>query len=66
MFKKKKIYITTWSATAYKIAMIHGKQQQTAIPMRHATATHITTKNTSNARNVRHSLQRTQINIISK
>lgn len=46
----------TWSATAYKIAMIQGRQQQTAIPTMHATATHITTKNTSNAKNVMQSL----------
>lgn len=48
----------TWSATAYKSAIIHGRQQQTAIPMTHATATQITTKNTSNAKKVIQSLQK--------
>jgi len=37
--------------------MIHGRQQQTAIPMMHASATQKTTKKTSNARKTMQSLQ---------
>lgn len=47
----------TWSATAYKSAMIQGRQQQTAIPMIHAKATQKTTKNTSKPKNMIHNLQ---------
>lgn len=47
----------TWSATAYKMAIIHGRQQQTAMPMTQASATQKTTKNTSNPRKIIQSLQ---------
>ena len=40
------------------MAIIQGRQQQTAIPTTHATATQITTKNTSNAKNVIHNLKK--------
>lgn len=39
------------------MAMMQGKQQQTAIPIRLATATQMTTKMTSKARNATQSLQ---------
>jgi len=45
---------------------MHGRQQQTAIPMRHATATQITTMTTSKARNVIHSLQNTTCTMVTK
>lgn len=54
-----KQYNFTWSATAYKSAMIHGRQQQTAIPMTHASATQNTTKNTSKPKKIIHSLHTT-------
>ena len=38
---------------------MHGRKQQTAIPMRHAAVTQITTIATSKARNVIQSLQNT-------
>lgn len=47
----------TWSATAYKMAIIHGRQQQTAMPMIHARATQKRTKNTSKPRKIIQSLQ---------
>lgn len=47
----------TSSATAYKIAIIHGRQQQTARPTTQASATQKTTKKTSKPRNMIHSLQ---------
>jgi len=47
----------TWSDTAYRIAMMQGRQQQTAMPMIQARATQNTTKNTSNARKTMQSLQ---------
>lgn len=37
--------------------MIHGRQQQTAMPIMHASATQNTTKKTSKARKIIHSLQ---------
>lgn len=48
----------TWSATAYKIAIIQGKQQQTAIPTTQANATQNTTKKTSKTKNIMQSLHR--------
>lgn len=47
----------TSSAIAYKIAIIHGRQQQTARPTTQANATQNTTKKTSKPRNMIHSLQ---------
>lgn len=47
---------------AYKIPIIHGRQQQIAIPIRDATATQIITKITSKARNVIQSLQNKPVN----
>lgn len=47
----------TSSATAYRIAIIHGRQQQTARPTTQASATQNTTKKTSKPRNMIHSLQ---------
>lgn len=54
---KPKLIETTWSVTAYKTAMMQGRQQQIATPTRHAIATQIRTNTTSNARNVIESLQ---------
>jgi hypothetical protein len=48
----------TWSETAYRIAIMQGRQQQTAIPTIQARATQNTTKNTSKARKTMQSLQR--------
>jgi hypothetical protein len=39
------------------MAMIQGRQQQTAMPITNANATQNTTKSTSNAKNTKHSLQ---------
>jgi hypothetical protein len=47
----------SWSATAYRIAIIHGRQQQTARPITQANATQNTTKKTSKPRKMIHSLQ---------
>ena len=47
----------TWPARAYRIAMTQGKQQHSAIPMKQATATQNTEKNTSKARNTMVNLQ---------
>lgn len=52
----------TWSATAYKIAIIQGKQQQTAIPTTQANATQNTTKKTSKIKNNMQSLHRNKKN----
>jgi hypothetical protein len=41
----------SWPARAYRIAMTQGKQQHSAIPMKQATTTQNTAKNTSKARN---------------
>jgi hypothetical protein len=48
----------TGSVIAYKMPIIHGRQQQTAIPMRHAAAAHMITKSASKARNVTQSLRK--------
>lgn len=40
----------TWPAIAYNIAMMQGKQQQRAIPIKHAKTTQNMAKNTSNAK----------------
>ena len=54
------IYITC-SAIAYIMAIMHGKQQHTAIPIMHAKETQKTTKKTSNARNPTQSLSKIQL-----
>ena len=50
-------YLFTWSATKYKIASMHGKQQQTAIPIRHVTTIQINKITIPKAKNVIYSLQ---------
>lgn len=42
----------TWPAMAYRIVMIQGKQQHSAIPITKAKATQKIAKNTSNARKI--------------
>lgn len=44
------------------MASMHGRQQQTAIPIRHATATQMSTIMTSKERNVIQSLHNTNMN----
>jgi hypothetical protein len=51
------IHYFTWPASAYRIAMTQGKQQHSAIPMKKATTTQNTAKNTSKARNTTVNLQ---------
>lgn len=54
------VFSITCSATAYMIAIMHGKQQQTATPIMHASDTQKTTKNTSNARNATQTLSKSE------
>jgi hypothetical protein len=51
LFLRSEFIDLTWPASAYRIAMTQGKQQHSAIPMKQATATQNTAKNTSKARN---------------
>jgi len=57
LFLRSEFIDLTWSARAYRIAMTQGKQQHSAIPMKQATATQNTEKNTSKARNTMVNLQ---------
>jgi len=45
---------------------MHGRQQQTAIPIRHATATQISTIKTSKERNAIQTLHNTTYKMITK
>lgn len=57
LFLRSEFIDLTWPARAYRIAMTQGKQQHSAIPMKQATATQNTAKNTSKARNTTVNLQ---------